>query len=150
MNLLSPISTIMTKDVMTLKKEDTLLHVEEIFKNQPIHHLPVVEGRELIGMVSKSDFLFFKRGFGQNGKYDRLDSFRLRTYKAKSIMTEGLATLEPDDKINVALEVFKENLFHAIPIVSENKLLGIVTTYDIIKNLAESKGATNKYSHVEH
>jgi CBS domain-containing protein len=37
----------------------------------------------------------------------------------------------------VALEVFKENLFHALPVVEEGNLVGIITTYDIISRLAD-------------
>jgi acetoin utilization protein AcuB len=51
-------------------------------------------------------------------------------------MTKGLAKLDPEDRINVALEIFLVNRFHAIPVVKNEELVGIVTTYDIIKTLA--------------
>jgi acetoin utilization protein AcuB len=63
-------------------------------------------------------------------------------------MTTKLAKLEPSDKINVALEVFKENLFHGIPIVNNDALVGIVTTYDIIKHLALDSEAHATYDAV--
>jgi acetoin utilization protein AcuB len=47
-------------------------------------------------------------------------------------MTKGLAVLESNDRIGVAIEIFKENLFHAIPIVDDEELKGIVTTFDLI------------------
>ncbi|HQU60501.1 MAG TPA: CBS domain-containing protein, partial [Saprospiraceae bacterium] len=48
-----------------------------------------------------------------------------------------LAKLNPNARINVALEIFMENRFHAVPVVEENgELVGIVTTFDIIKALA--------------
>ena len=53
-------------------------------------------------------------------------------------MTKGLAKLTPDQRINVALEIFMENRFHAIPVLDEasGELVGIITTFDIIKALA--------------
>ena len=54
-------------------------------------------------------------------------------------MTEKNATLRSSDRISVAIETFKENLFHAIPIVDHGKLVGIVTTHDIINCLANRK-----------
>lgn len=145
MNLLAPISTIMTRDVITVGPEDSLKTVENIFKAHKIHHIPVIEEGKLIGLVSKSDYLFFKRGFNDNSIDLKVDLFRLKTHKVRDIMIKKLAILEPTDKINVALEVFKENLFHAIPIVADNQVVGMLTSYDIIKHLAESKGAINQY-----
>ena len=143
MNLLSPISTIMTKNVITINSEDSLLSVKKLFFEHGFHHLPVVDDDEIVGMLSKSDYLFFQRGF--NNGTDRFDAFRLKTHKVKQIMTTKLATLQSTDRINVALEVFKENLFHSLPVVDDKRLVGIVTTYDIISHLAKDKGANHKY-----
>jgi acetoin utilization protein AcuB len=142
-NLLSPVKEIMSSTLITIDEYTPLSKVEEIFKNHKIHHIPVVENGELIGMISKSDFLLFQRGYmAGNPKFEE---FRLKSHAAHEIMTKKLATLKVDDRIDVALEIFKENLFHAIPIMENEILAGIVTTYDVIKALAESNGAVNKY-----
>lgn len=136
----------MTSDLKTVGPNDNLAKVEEIFKTKRIHHLPVTEQGKLIGLISKSDYLFFKRGFNHNNAEEKWDEVRLKSHKANEIMTRGIAKLEVTDRINVALEVFKENLFHAIPIVTEDGILkGIVTTYDIIIHLAEDMKAVNEY-----
>lgn len=145
MNLLAPISSIMTKDVINVHPEDTLKEVDDMFKVHSFHHLPVVKQDKLVGMVSKSDFLFFKRGFNDNNLDAKVDLFRLKTHKVKDIMITRLAKLEPSDKINVALEVFKENLFHALPVVENGRIVGMLTTFDIINHLANDKVATNQY-----
>ena len=69
----------------------------------------------------------------------------MNNFTVKDIMTKRLAKLEPTDKINVALEVFKENLFHALPVVEGDKIVGIVSTFDIIKRLAIDAEATAAY-----
>jgi len=48
-------------------------------------------------------------------------------------MTKHVATLEPEDKVGSAAELFLENLFHAVPIVKDGVLQGIVTSFDVIK-----------------
>lgn len=139
MNILDPVSTIMTTHVITVSPTDTLKEVKEKFDSKRIHHLPVVEYKKIIGIISKTDFMYFLRGFTNNQTDEFINDSRLSAYQAKDIMTKGLAKVEPDDRINVALEVFKENLFHAIPVVGEdNELVGIVTTYDVIRALADS------------
>ncbi len=63
MNLLAPVSSIMSKDLITIGPEDTLKKVETIFQENRIHHLPVIDQGKLVGMVSSSDYLYYKRGF---------------------------------------------------------------------------------------
>jgi len=137
MDLLAPVSTLMSNELISVQQEDTIKTVEQLFKQHRIHHLPVVEDDKLVGIVSKSDFLFFKRGFNDETTDNRIDEFRMKTRKVKDIMTKGIARLEPTDRIAVAVEVFKENLFHAIPVVDNGKLVGMITTFDIIKKLSE-------------
>ena len=137
MNVKAPVSSIMTKDLITVGPKDSLSKVQEIFEGHNIHHLPVVEFKKIVGIVSKTDFMAFLRGAGQNEMDRLINETRLRSYKAEDIMTHGLAKLEPDDRINVALDIFKMNRFHALPVVQDNELVGIITTHDIIRALAE-------------
>jgi len=146
MNLLDPISSIMTSNVISLQPNSSIAEAAEIFKAKRINHIPIVDNEQLLGIVSKSDYLFFRRGFLNDKNDERVEEIRISNYEVQDIMTQGIATIEPNEKINVALEIFKENLFHAIPIVEDGKLKGIVTTFDIIFNLAESNGAVAEYS----
>ncbi len=137
MNVLAPIKTIMSSDLITVNPADKLTLVKEIFDEHNIHHIPVVRFKELVGIISKTDFLHFLRGFSPNDEDRFVNYARLRAYTAEEIMTKGLAKLDPDDRINVALEIFLVNRFHAIPVVKNDELVGILTTYDIIKTLAK-------------
>ena len=137
MNVLAPIKTIMSSDLITVNPVDKLTLVKEIFDEHNIHHIPVVRFKELVGIISKTDFLHFLRGFSPNDEDRFVNYARLRAYTAEEIMTKGLAKLDPDDRINVALEIFLVNRFHAIPVVKNDELVGILTTYDVIKTLAK-------------
>ena len=140
MNLLQPVSTIMSSNLLTINPKDKLLKAKAIFDANNIHHLPVVEGKKLVGIVSKTDLLYFLRGLVDNKFQKIVDESRLNHYCSEDIMTKGLAKLNPEDRINVAIEVFKVNLFHAIPVVNDaDELVGIVTTYDIILALSKEE-----------
>jgi acetoin utilization protein AcuB len=140
MNVLAPVKDIMSSKLITVNPEDKLTTVKELFEKNNIHHLPVVRYKELVGLVSLTDFKHFLRGFKHSEEDKFVNEARLRAYKAEDIMTTGLAKLNPDDRINVALEIFLVNRFHAIPVVEEdNSLVGIVTTFDIIKELASEE-----------
>jgi acetoin utilization protein AcuB len=135
----------MTQNPICIGLNESLAVADKLFKENKIHHLPVIAEGKLVGMISKSDFLFFRRGFTTNSNEKLEEDVRLNNYTAKEIMTKKLAKLDPSDKINVALEVFKENLFHAIPVVENERIVGIVTTFDIINRLAIDSEATASY-----
>ncbi len=115
--------TIMTSNVVTLSPSDTLGQAREIFMTKRIHHLPIVDGKKLVGLVTSWDI--FKLG---------LSAVAYQDMRISEVMSTHLATLEPDQHIGAAAEVFMEHLFHAVPIVNEHReLVGIVTTYDILR-----------------
>lgn len=145
MNILSPVSEIMTRDVITLPPTASIAEAAAIFDKKRVHHIPITLVGELVGIVSKSDYLFFRRGFLDDRDDEKIEEIRQNNYQVSYIMTTGIAKLNPEDKINVALEIFKENIFHAIPVVEDEQLVGIVTTYDIINTLAVDKHAVAQY-----
>ena len=117
-----PLSSIMTKNVITAAPDDKLSVARDIFKRNRVHHLPIVHGTRLLGILTTYDI--FKR-IESRDDYEKLH--------IKDIMTTHVATLEPEDKIGSAAELFLENLFHAVPIVKDGELKGIVTSFDVIK-----------------
>jgi CBS domain-containing protein len=140
MNLLAPISSIMTKNVIAINPDDNLVMIRDIFKNNKIHHLPVVRHKTLLGMISKYDFDLYVKGL--SSKYEDFNDpivsqTIMESRKVKDFMTEHLAKVESTDRINVAVEVFKLNRFHALPVVDDGELVGIVTVHDIINTLSK-------------
>ncbi len=118
-----PISTIMTKEVVTVRPEDTLAVVKDILFSKHLHHLPVVSNKKLVGIVTSFDLFKLGKSFEEYGGI-----------KVKEVMTTQLAKLSPSDKVGTAAEIFLRNLFHGIPIVNaHNELLGVITTHDILK-----------------
>jgi len=145
MNILNPVSEIMSKTLYTLSPSSSIADAAKIFQSKRIHHIPITLAGKLEGIVSKSDYLFFRRGFLDSQEDEKIEEIRMNNYTVDHIMTKGIAKLEPTSKINVALELFKENIFHAIPIVDGDELVGLITTYDIVNHLAEDKEAIAEY-----
>ncbi len=135
-NINDPVSKIMTTNLITVHPKDTLLDVKEIFDKHRIHHLPVVEFRKLVGIISKSDLLLYMRKYDNIPYKDVFEESRLKAYPVGEVMIKGIARLSPEDKIAVALDVFRENILHAIPVVDGEELVGLLTTHDIIEALA--------------
>ncbi len=130
------LSTIMSDNVITVSPKDNMEKVDDLFSSHNIHHLPVVNDLgKVVGMVSKSDYLLlcdsmtkFSKQVGHE-KNKRLFSAML----VEDVMTKQLATLKASNTVGLAVGFFRENIFHAIPILDEeDKLVGIVTTFDML------------------
>lgn len=152
MNLFAPISTLMTdhKHLVTVGPEDSLTKVKEIFDTHTFHHIPVVRFREIVGIVSKTDFEHF---LGGGSAYDNdhfINEMRLKQATVEDIMTKRLGKVESTDRINVAVEIFTINRFHALPVVDNGELVGIITPFDILRALGEEKVAdpTSVYDNI--
>ncbi len=141
MNVFAPISSLMTdhKHLVTVSPEESLLKVKEIFETHKFHHIPVVRFREIIGIVSRTDFDHFVGGASKFDEDKFVSELRLKRTQVEEIMTTRLGKVAPDDRINVALEIFIINRFHALPVVEDGDLVGIITPFDIMKALADEK-----------
>ena len=118
-----PVSTIMTSELITVTPEDNLAKVYKIFRTNRIHHLPVVVGKKLVGILTTYDLFKLEKSLKEYGDII-----------VKDVMTTKLATLEPNAKVGSAVLIFIENLFHAVPIVdTDRNLVGIVSTLDVMK-----------------
>lgn len=122
--------------MVTVRPNDTMEVVHRIFHTSEIHHLPVVgDDGVVVGIISKSDYYSISNAFPLF-RPDLRDAANERLFKSllvEDVMTRQVATLSPNDSLTVAAGYFKENIFHAIPIVDrEGKLVGILTTYDLL------------------
>ncbi len=133
------LSEIMTTNVVTASPDDNLETLVKVFKNNDFHHLPVIdENQKLVGILSKSDYLMLCDSMSIfKNKYEEKQNNRFfKSMLIKDVMRKDIAKLKPENTVMIAAGFFRENLFHAVPIVDkEDKLLGIVTTFDLL-NLA--------------
>jgi CBS domain-containing protein len=132
----TPISKIMTRKPATVSPEDNLETVRNIFEKHGFHHVPVVEKDTLVGIISYTDYLRVIRELYGDTAENRTNERLLHDLLVKEVMTENLVCLSPTDTVEDALRIFKTNHFHAVPVVeSERRLVGILSTYDLIRML---------------
>lgn len=129
------VGKIMTTKVIALHPEDTMDKVKNIFERNTIHHIPIVDHGRVVGIISKTDYLKLLHGFTlfKTTKSESYNAAILRSLLVREVMTKQVAKLNPDDSLETAVGFFRENLFHALPVVNdEGELVGIVTTYDLL------------------
>lgn len=130
-----PVSTIMTHSVICLKKEDNLEDAKYLFKIHHIRHIPIVSGKSIIGMLSKTDLQ--RKGLWYDDEVDNDSVSKLvRTNTTiEEVMTKKLTCVSSSTSVKKVAEILAKEEFHALPIVDNNILIGIVTTTDLIKFL---------------
>jgi CBS domain-containing protein len=126
---------IMSRDLITVKPTDTLDLVQQKLTTHNIHHVPVVEHNQFVGLVSQSDLYRMEHHLSlfRTDQAQEQNKAIFSTMLAQDIMIRQLITLGPDDKASDAVRIFKENLFHALPVVTPGgELVGMITPIDLL------------------
>ena len=121
----------MSNDPLTVSPSDTVGKAEELMYENHYRQLPVVENKQLIGIVSDRDIRSFlaQPSFVEPEKRARA----LRT-KVNEIMTAKPLTVSPEDDLREAVELLIEEKIGGIPVVDETEgLVGIVTYVDVLR-----------------
>ena|SRR5687767_3834002 len=133
----TPIKEIMTRDVVSVKPDDTIAVVSEKMNSLTAHHMPVVENGKIAGMISMNDIHKMEHHFTMFNNPEAKDSNRqlFASMLARDIMVTPVTTVHEDDNVGKAVDLLLENLFHALPVINhEEQLVGIITTFDLIRH----------------
>lgn len=110
---------------------DSLLKVKHFFEAREFHHhLPIVDGDNLVGMVSLYDFLIAKSGATLNDNDPIYTSVVV-----KDFMRTPVISVAGNDTLEKALNLFIDKTIEALPVISDGKLVGIITSNDILRAL---------------
>lgn len=125
----------MAKELVSVNKTHNLKEVSDLLENNNIRHIPVVSGEEVIGMISKTDLqkITFVNSVGE----DKVGTSMYDVLSIEQVMSKTLKTVSPSDTIHEVAQILANHEFHALPVVADGKLCGIVTTTDLINYLLD-------------
>lgn len=134
MKILAPVSDIMSTNVVQLNVSDHLSKAEELFKKHKIRHIPVMSNHKIVGMLSYTDLLKVSLAdFGDNDEVVETTVYNM--FSLEQVMTKDVVKVYSFSPIRDVAEILSTEEFRALPVVYEDKLVGIVTTTDLIKYL---------------
>ena len=129
-----PVSRIMTEAVVAIEHDRPVSEVLDCFFQYPIHHLPVVRGGRLVGMISSADVMKLQF-YAPQGAAERADYLNGRLTIGELMRAPAVA-LNAATSLAEASERLIEAGVHAAPVVDEvDRVVGIVTTTDIMRSL---------------
>ncbi|MDY6820093.1 MAG: CBS domain-containing protein [Deferribacterota bacterium] len=121
----------MTKEVITVTKDNSIEKLTKLMDKYKINHLPVVEDKKLIGIITRSDI----RQALMSMKFDKTKS------KVHNFMTSEVLTISEYDTLEDVLLLIYDKGIGALPVIdSDNNLIGIITRHDILKAFIKITG----------
>lgn len=139
---------VMTPHVVTVKPEDTVADVANALMEHGISAAPVVEGEEVVGIVSEGD-LVRRAEIGTSGRHRSWwlqlftsDSSLAREYvkshatRVRDVMEEKVITVAEDTPLNQIAATLERNRIKRVPVLKNGRLVGIVSRADIVQKLA--------------
>jgi acetoin utilization protein AcuB len=136
MKLNTPVADMMTKNVVSVTPSQKLNDVKHLFSEGKFHYnLPVIENDTLKGMVVLTDFMFAIKGAAENPA--RVDFSGL---SIKDIMRETVKVVPPSTTVGEVARLFSDGEQHTVMVSEQGRLLGIVSSADIIRWLINAQG----------
>jgi len=134
------VGRIMHTDLVTITPDTTLVQARDIINEKQIKHLLVVDKKEeLIGILSDRDLKQSWASPATTLSAHELN-YLLVKLTAEMIMVKKIITIPPGTTIERAAQIMQENRISALPVVEDKKLVGIITTTDVMEVLLVAIG----------
>lgn len=117
------VGEIMTRNVQTVKPDSRLVEAISLMNQHRIGSVIVVEGERAVGIITDRDVL-------QRIWKGRLD---VRSTEVRDLMSEPLVEIAPNSDVEEALAIMRSRNVRKLPVTSNGKLVGIVTSNDIFR-----------------
>jgi len=129
---------------VTVVSETTAAEALALCRMNRIRHLPVLEGRRLVGVISDRDLRAATPALGDLARAEALDRIRVADQMTRDVTTAG-----PEDPIEDAAMAMYERKIGCLPVVDGEDLVGILTTSDVMRALVRLVGAHKPGSRLE-
>jgi len=138
----------MQKDLVTITKDERMTIAKKILQEKNIRHLPVVDGKKLIGLVTNMDIRKAEASPATSLEIRELH-YLLDKLTVGEIMTRNVITISPDISVEEATTLLHDNKIGCLPVVEDGNLVGILTENDVMEILIEVMGMKEKGSRIE-
>ena len=140
------VEDIMTRQVEVLHQDESLELAASAMKAFCFRHIPVVEGKRLVGLVTERDIL--RASISSLDEDYELRDDKLKRYRfVGEIMTLVVHTVRPETPLLEAAKLLREKKLGCLPVVRDDgTLVGIVTQSDFLRLAIDFLGAEERRS----
>lgn len=123
---------LMTEDVLTLGVDTNLDVADLAMKGNRIRHVPIVDGTELVGLITHRDLL--RASASSYLKLsEEVQAKARRGIPVREVMQTELFTTTPDTPAIEAAALLRKEQIGCLPVLENGKLVGIITEADFIE-----------------
>ncbi len=131
MSEVSLVSHLMTSNIETISPDLTLKELGQLLSTRHFRHLPVLEDGHLVGIISRTDYDKVLVGLQLAHRSDTEMDEILATTPVSRLMTKDVKTVTPKTATEQVMKIFREVSFHALPVMEDDKLVGIISHHDV-------------------
>lgn len=144
------VKDIMSTELVTVKEDTTIRDLIKTFADKDILGVPVLNKDGYVaGVVSSIDILknesshsFYHDPFMRNFEMNLLEDARFFDQPVSSIISDDIYSISPDETISRMARLMYDKKIHRLLVTEYNKLVGVVTTFDLLKLLASNDEET--------
>lgn len=142
------VEDVMQRDLTTVNPETTLPEALRLARGRGVRHLPVMDGPDLVGIVSDRDL---KRAMASPAtSLERHElNYLLEKVTMGEIMTRAVVTVGPTLPVEEAAWIMAKERISALPVTEEGKVVGIVTETDVLQLFLRAMGAGEPSSRLD-
>ncbi|MGI8597620.1 MAG: CBS domain-containing protein [Chitinophagaceae bacterium] len=129
MNRVSHILKVKSSNIISITPDTIVYNALELMVTKNVSALLVLEDEKLVGIFTERDYARKVILKGKNSRDTRIGE----------IMTEDLITVSPDSMIDECMQLMTSRFIRHLPVLEENKLIGIISIGDVVKFIIEDQ-----------
>ncbi len=133
------VSDYMTRTVVTAQAGDLVIDVQRMMQEQGMRHVPVVDGNNLVGIVSLNSLRDAAPSKATDLSIHEVH-YLLSKMKIKDVMKKDVITCSPSDHVEDVARIMQTRRIGAVPVVEGKNLVGILTNDDMFRILMKILG----------
>lgn len=128
------VSEIMSKDVVTVESEESVLNACKIYKDRNVGCLVVMRDEIILGILTERDII----------ERVIIDEKNPKEIKVEDIMSKNIKTVHASTSVEKAVEIMREYQIKKLPVILNNEIFGIITITDIANAIPNFATALTK------
>lgn len=141
----------MRRRIITIQKDETVERAQTLMAINNIRHLPVLEGKRLVGVLSDRDLrsLMIPQRVRGGRKASREVFYLPVDVRVEDAMTANPAWVSPGSDIEEAARIILDRKIGCLPVLEHGRVVGIITATDILQVFMEIMGILESSSRID-